>query len=56
MTTLQLDVLLTPGFRGAGPVMRVTGSAGQVVTELDGQPVQQPVGRGGGKSGSKDIP
>ncbi|GIL72754.1 hypothetical protein Vretimale_4461 [Volvox reticuliferus] len=38
----KLDTIVSPGFRGAGPVMRVTQAHGQYVLELDGEPVQRP--------------
>ncbi|KAG2450117.1 hypothetical protein HYH02_000220 [Chlamydomonas schloesseri] len=41
----QLDTIVTPGFRGAGPVMRVTQAWGQQVLELDGEPAQRPLQR-----------
>ncbi|GLI68876.1 hypothetical protein VaNZ11_013422 [Volvox africanus] len=41
----KLDTIVSPGFRGAGPVMRVTQAQGQYVLELDGEPVQRPLQR-----------
>ncbi|GFR41157.1 hypothetical protein Agub_g1821 [Astrephomene gubernaculifera] len=41
----KFDTVVSPGFRGAGPLMRVTAARGQLVMELDGQPVQQPLRR-----------
>ncbi|KAG2483443.1 hypothetical protein HYH03_017697 [Edaphochlamys debaryana] len=42
---LKLDSLLTPGFRGAGPLLRATGVEGNTVWEVDGEPVQRPLQR-----------
>lgn len=44
--TPQLDTIVAPGFRGAGPIMRVTQAWGQQVLELDGEPAQRPVRQG----------
>ncbi|GLC35702.1 hypothetical protein PLESTB_000485500 [Pleodorina starrii] len=41
----KLDTIVSPGFRGAGPVMRVTQAHGTYVLELDGEPVQRPLQR-----------
>ncbi|KXZ56575.1 hypothetical protein GPECTOR_1g517 [Gonium pectorale] len=41
----KLDTIASPGFRGAGPVMRVTQAQGQSVLEVDGEPVQKPLQR-----------
>ncbi|GIL43225.1 hypothetical protein Vafri_1026 [Volvox africanus] len=41
----KLDTIVSPGFRGAGPVMRVSQAHGQYVLELDGEPVQRPLQR-----------